>query len=116
MRLSQFLAVGCLSFFSLASHAEILTGLYQVREPVASQSPDERIQATQKALTSLRLRERQVAGELDIGMQGTVVPRDALEQSLGNVDRAQRAVPVGPDQLRDRKDTKIISHGDGLPR
>jgi hypothetical protein len=36
MRLSsQFLAVGCLSFFSLASHAEILTGLYQVREPVS---------------------------------------------------------------------------------
>ena len=56
MRLSQFLAVGCLSFFSLASHAEILTGLYQVREPVASQSPDERTQATQKALETLVLR------------------------------------------------------------
>ena len=43
MRFSQFLAVGCLSFFSLASHAEILTGLYQVLEPVTIQSSDERI-------------------------------------------------------------------------
>ena len=56
MRLSQFLAVGCLSFFSLASHAEILTGLYQVREPVSSQTPEERTQATQKALETLVLR------------------------------------------------------------
>ena len=56
MRFHQFIAVGCLSLFSLASHAEILTGLYQVREPVASQSPDERTQATQKALATLVLR------------------------------------------------------------
>ncbi|MEB0205846.1 DUF2066 domain-containing protein [Pseudomonas sp. CCC3.1] len=56
MRFHQFIAVGCLSLFSLASHAEILTGLYQVREPVASQSPDERAQATQKALETLVLR------------------------------------------------------------
>ena len=56
MRFSQFLAVGCLSFFSLASHAEILTGLYQVLEPVTTQSPDERTQATQKALETLVLR------------------------------------------------------------
>ena len=50
MRFHQFIAVGCLSFFSLASHAEILTGLYQVREPVTSQTPEERTQATQKAV------------------------------------------------------------------
>lgn len=56
MRFHQFLAVGCLSFFSLASHAEILTGLYQVREPVSSQTPEERTQATQKALETLVLR------------------------------------------------------------
>lgn len=56
MRLSQLLAAGCLSFFSLASHAEILTGLYQVHEPVASQSPEDRTQATQKALETLVLR------------------------------------------------------------
>ena len=56
MRFHQFLAVGCLSFFSLASHAEILTGLYQVREPVSSQTPEERTQATQKALVTLVLR------------------------------------------------------------
>jgi len=56
MRLSQLLAVGCLSFFSLASHAEILTGLYQVNEPVTGQAPEERAQATQKALETLVLR------------------------------------------------------------
>lgn len=56
MRFHQLIAVGCLSFFSLTSHAEILTGLYQVREPVTSQSPDERAQATQKALETLVLR------------------------------------------------------------
>ncbi|WP_339405372.1 DUF2066 domain-containing protein [Pseudomonas helleri] len=56
MRFHQFIAVGCLSFFSLASHAEILTGLYQVREPVTSQTPEERTQATQKALETLVLR------------------------------------------------------------
>ena len=50
------LMVGGLSLLPVASHAEILTGLYQVREPVASQSPDERIQATQKALETLVLR------------------------------------------------------------
>ncbi|KMN15805.1 hypothetical protein TU86_03310 [Pseudomonas weihenstephanensis] len=56
MRFHHFLAAGCLSFFSLASHAEILTNLYQVREPVSSQSPEERTQATQKALETLVLR------------------------------------------------------------
>lgn len=47
---------GLFVLFSLASHAEILTGLYQVREPVTSQSPDERAQATQKALQTLVVR------------------------------------------------------------
>ncbi|AZC25103.1 MULTISPECIES: DUF2066 domain-containing protein [Pseudomonas] len=56
MRLGRFLFVGCLSLVSLASHAETLNGLYQVREPVSSQSPQERDQATQRALETLVLR------------------------------------------------------------
>ncbi|MGE8349899.1 MAG: DUF2066 domain-containing protein [Pseudomonas protegens] len=56
MRLGKFLFVGCLSLVSLASHAETLNGLYQVREPVSSQSPEERDQATQRALETLVLR------------------------------------------------------------
>lgn len=56
MGLCKFLFVGCLSFISLASHAETLTGLYQVREPVSGQTPEERDQATQKALDTLVLR------------------------------------------------------------
>lgn len=56
MRFHHVIAVGCLSLFSLASHAERLTGLYQVRETVSSQSPEERTQATQKALETLVLR------------------------------------------------------------
>lgn len=51
MRLFKFLSVGCLSLISLASHAETLNSLYQVREPVSSQAPDERNQATLRALT-----------------------------------------------------------------
>ncbi|MGC5704238.1 DUF2066 domain-containing protein [Pseudomonas sp. NFXW11] len=56
MRLGKFLFVGCLSWVSLASHAETLNGLYQVREPVKSQAPEERDQATQRALETLVLR------------------------------------------------------------
>jgi hypothetical protein len=56
MRLGQFLVVGCLSLVSLASHAETLNGLYQVREPVSSQAPEERDQATQRAVETLVLR------------------------------------------------------------
>ena len=56
MRLCKFLFVGCLSIFTLAAQAQTLTGLYQVREPVASQTPEERAQATQKALDTLVLR------------------------------------------------------------
>ena len=56
MRFHHFLAAGCLSFFSLASHAEILTNLYQVREPVTGQGEEARAQATQAALDTLVLR------------------------------------------------------------
>jgi hypothetical protein len=56
MRFCKFLFVGCLSLFSLASHAETVKGLYQVREPVSGQAPEERDQATQRALDTLVLR------------------------------------------------------------
>ncbi|WP_025805660.1 DUF2066 domain-containing protein [Pseudomonas chlororaphis] len=56
MRLYKFLFMGCLSLVSLASHAETLNNLYQVREPVSSQAPGERDQATQRALETLVLR------------------------------------------------------------
>ena len=56
MRLCTFLFVGCLSLVSLASHAESLKGLYQVRQPVTSQAPAERDEATQRALDTLVLR------------------------------------------------------------
>lgn len=56
MRLCKVFFVGCLSLVSLASHAETLNGLYQVREPVSSQTPEERDQATQRALQTLVLR------------------------------------------------------------
>lgn len=56
MGLSKYFFVGCLSFVSLASHAETLNGLYQVLEPVSSQSPQERDQATQRALQTLVIR------------------------------------------------------------
>ncbi|MCW8278063.1 DUF2066 domain-containing protein [Pseudomonas sp. PCH199] len=56
MRFCKFLFVGCLSVVSLASHAETVKGLYQVREPVSGQSAEERDQATQRALDTLVLR------------------------------------------------------------
>ncbi|WP_448647294.1 DUF2066 domain-containing protein [Pseudomonas mohnii] len=56
MRFSKFLFVGCLSLTSLVSHAETVKGLYQVREPVSSQTQEERDQATQRALDTLVLR------------------------------------------------------------
>jgi hypothetical protein len=56
MRLCNVFFVGCLSLVSLASHAETLNGLYQVLEPVSSQSPQERDQATQRAVQTLVLR------------------------------------------------------------
>ncbi|MBP5944625.1 MULTISPECIES: DUF2066 domain-containing protein [unclassified Pseudomonas] len=56
MRFCKLLFVGCLSLVSLASHAENLKGLYQVREPVQGQAPEERERATQAALDTLVLR------------------------------------------------------------
>jgi hypothetical protein len=54
--ISRYVFAGCLSLVSLASHAETVKGLYQVREPVGSQSTEERDQATQRALDTLVLR------------------------------------------------------------
>ncbi|MHC8321567.1 DUF2066 domain-containing protein [Pseudomonas sp. GB2N2] len=56
MRFFRTLFVGCLSLVSLASQAESVKSLYQVREPVSSQAPEERDQATQRALDTLVLR------------------------------------------------------------
>ncbi|QHF46181.1 hypothetical protein PspS35_21195 [Pseudomonas sp. S35] len=56
MRLCNFFFVGCLSLVSLASHAETFNGLYQVLEPVSSQSPQERDQAIQHAVQTLVIR------------------------------------------------------------
>ena len=53
---SRFLFAGCLSLVSLASHAETVKNLYQVRQPVSGQSPEVRDQATQQALDTLVLR------------------------------------------------------------
>jgi hypothetical protein len=53
---SKSLFVGCLSLVSLASHAEPVKGLYQVRQPVSGQSAEVRDQATQAALDTLVLR------------------------------------------------------------
>jgi hypothetical protein len=54
--ISRYVFAGCLSLVSLASHADTVKGLYQVREPVSSQSTEERDQATQRALDTLVLR------------------------------------------------------------
>jgi hypothetical protein len=56
LRFSKILLVGCLSLVSLPSFAETVSNLYQVREPVTGQSPEERTQATQRALETLVLR------------------------------------------------------------
>jgi hypothetical protein len=56
MRFSNVLLAGCLSLLSLPGFAETVTSLYQVREPVSGQSPDERNRATQAALETLVVR------------------------------------------------------------
>ncbi len=56
MRLSNLFFLGCLSLLSLPSFAETVNNLYQVREPVSGQTPDERTRATQAALETLVLR------------------------------------------------------------
>jgi len=56
MRLFAHLLLLCLSLFSLPTFAEPVSDLYQVREPVTSQQPEERAQALQRALDTLVLR------------------------------------------------------------
>ena len=56
MRLSARLFALCLSLLSLPALAETVSGLYQVREPVTSQQPEERTAALNRALETLVLR------------------------------------------------------------
>lgn len=56
MRLTSCLFAGCLSLTSLPSFAETVNNLYQVREPVSGQTPDEKTRATQAALETLVIR------------------------------------------------------------
>lgn len=56
MRLTARLLLACLPLFSLPSLAATVSDLYQVREPVASQQPDERAAALGRALDTLVLR------------------------------------------------------------
>ncbi len=56
MRLTSCLFAGCLSFISLPTFAETVNNLYQVREPVSGQTPDEKTRATQAALETLVIR------------------------------------------------------------
>ena len=56
MRLKNCLFVGCLSLMSLPALAETVNNLYQVREPVNGQTPDEKTRATQAALETLVIR------------------------------------------------------------
>uniref|UniRef100_UPI001242982F DUF2066 domain-containing protein n=1 Tax=Pseudomonas fluorescens TaxID=294 RepID=UPI001242982F len=56
MRFFNYLAVGCLARVSFTAQAETVSGLYQVREPVAGEGAEARTQATAKALETLVLR------------------------------------------------------------
>jgi hypothetical protein len=56
MRLRPLMLASLLSLPLTAAWGETLTNLYQVSEPVASQAPEERDQATQRALETLVLR------------------------------------------------------------
>lgn len=56
MRLSKFLAIGCLSLMSASALAENVAGLYQVREPLEGQGAEARSAATVKAFDTLVLR------------------------------------------------------------
>lgn len=53
MRLIARLLICCLPLFSLSSEAATVSDLYQVREPVASQQPEERDAALGRALETL---------------------------------------------------------------
>jgi len=56
MRVRNVLFLGCLSLLSLSAHAETVSNLYQVLEPVSGQSAEQRTEATQRALQTLVLR------------------------------------------------------------
>lgn len=56
MRLRPFMLASLLSLPFTVAWGETVTNLYQVSEPVASQAPEERDQATQRALEALVLR------------------------------------------------------------
>ncbi|KEY86976.1 hypothetical protein D3C76_598460 [compost metagenome] len=56
MHLLKNLAAGCLALVAVAAQAETVSGLYQVREPLAGQGAEARTQATGKALDTLILR------------------------------------------------------------
>ncbi|BAP41091.1 DUF2066 domain-containing protein [Pseudomonas sp. 21LCFQ02] len=56
MRFSSYLLLGCLSLASLPGLAQTVNDLYQVREPVTSQSPQERDRATQAAVQTMVVR------------------------------------------------------------
>lgn len=56
MRLRTYLFGCCVALFGMAAQAETVSGLYQVREPVAGQGAEARAQATQSALDTLVLR------------------------------------------------------------
>lgn len=56
MRLFNILAFGGLALISVATQAENVAGLYQVREPMAGQGAEARTAATAKALDTLVLR------------------------------------------------------------
>ena len=56
MRLRSYLFGCCVALFGLTAHAETVSGLYQVREPVSGQGADARAQATLAALDTLVLR------------------------------------------------------------
>lgn len=56
MRLIASVFLLCLTLLGLPAHAETVNNLYQVREPVTSQQPEERNQALVRALETLVLR------------------------------------------------------------
>jgi uncharacterized protein len=56
MRLSLCLLLACLSLFSLGAWAASVSDLYQVREPVENQQPEQRDAALKRALDALVLR------------------------------------------------------------
>ncbi|WP_435635182.1 DUF2066 domain-containing protein [Pseudomonas solani] len=65
MRLIARLLMVCLPLSSLPALAETVSGLYQVREPVASQQPADRDQALNRALETLVIRLAGDAKALD---------------------------------------------------